>query len=300
MKTQDTINSPAGMLSVYTISAILPPAAGYQLAKIIARRIARKKEIPMVQAIRSNQWVASGCNASPSDLDRMTERVLVNHGCSLYEYFNAYRHPSRVDKLVTLDDKFKEVIKVSQSGTSAQLLLMPHYSNFDLAAVAAANHGLTMQVLSFPNPGRNYRWQNSLRNIRGLEVTPISISSLRQALKRLENKGTVFTGIDRPNPENNLHPVFFSRESALPSGYIRLALRSGVSPRVILVRPEINRKISLSVSDPVDLVSDPDPVREQLRNIENVLTIIQQQITADPGYWSMFYPVWPDMLSETP
>ena len=138
--------------------------------------------------------------------------------------------------MVELDDKFLECIKNSRSPNHPQILVTPHFSNYELACRAAALNGLTMQILSYPNPGRSYRWQNKFRNFKGIEVTPISISNLRKAVKRLESGGTILTGIDRPNGGNNLQPMFFGKPSSLSTGFIRLGMTTGVPISVILCK----------------------------------------------------------------
>ena len=177
---------------------------------------------------------------------------------------------------------------------------MPHFSNYDLAARAAAISGLCMQVLSYPNPGRSYRWQNQYRNFEGIEVTPISISSLRIAVKRLENGGTILTGIDRPNGNNSCRPTFFGKPASLPTGYIRLAIKTGVPISVILCSSTPEGRYRLSVSDPITMIKRRDPVEEEKMNAEVVLSGIEVLIKNDPGHWSMFYPVWPEVMKDLP
>ena len=177
---------------------------------------------------------------------------------------------------------------------------MPHFSNYELACRAAALNGLTMQVLSYPNPGRSYRWQNKFRNFKGIEVTPISISNLRKAVKRLENGGTILTGIDRPNGGNDFRPMFFGKPSSLSSGFIRLAMRTGVPISVIICNTTADGKCRLSISDPIPMIRTNDMAADEIMNTEVVLSYIEDLIKRDRSNWSMFYPVWPEVMKDLP
>ena len=300
MKFHSLFTESFGLQFVLSIIRLLPPAIGYRLTEQLGRIIAHNRKSPMVQAVRTNQWVISGCRASVEEINHLTEDVFINRGRSLYDYYRYFQDRVGTDKKVVLDDSFIRVIEHSQRRDKAQLLLMAHYANYDLAAAAAANHGLIMQVLSFPNPGRDYRRQNKFRNVHGIEVTPISISSLRKAMQNLNNGGTVFTGVDRPYGDSSLQPLFFRRPSAVPTGYIRLATKTGVPIQVILVSATLEGKYILAASKPIPIIRDQDPIREQLINISRVLTVIEDQIKSNPVHWAMFYPVWPDLMQSAP
>ncbi|MGB9639306.1 MAG: lysophospholipid acyltransferase family protein [Anaerolineales bacterium] len=300
MGLENFANGPFGILIALALGRLLPPQAGYRLAEILGRRVAHNRESPTIRAVRLNQWVVSDCKANSGELDRITEQVLINHGRSLYDYFRYFRDREATDKMIILDESFKRVIAHSQMQDKAQLLVMPHYANFDLASIAAANHGLVMQALSYPNPGRTYRWQNKLRDVAGVQVTPISMSSLRMAIQNLKNKKTVFTAVDRPIGDNSLKPLFFRKPSAVPTGYIKLAIKTETPIQVVLCNIMPDGKYLISVTNPLPIVKDNDPVQEQLINVHQVLHVVEDLIRSNPLHWSMFYPVWPDLMREMP
>jgi phosphatidylinositol dimannoside acyltransferase len=297
---QNIINGPMGILVLLTVTKILPPKAGYWLASTLGNKIAKGRNSSIVRAVRANQWVVSGDQPSSQELDKLTREVFINHGRCLYDFYKFVNKPDQVNQVVTLDGKFLESIKNSRSHRVPQILVMPHFSNYDLAARAAALNGLTMQVLSYPNPGRSYRWQNKFRNFEGIEVTPISISSLHSAVKRLEEGGTILTGIDRPNSGNDSRPNFFGKPASLPTGFFRIAIKTGVPIRVILCSTTYDGRYKLSVSDPVFMEMEGDSDSEVKIFAEATLRHIESLIKSNPGQWSMFYPVWPDVMNELP
>lgn len=295
VKLLNMINSPLGILLLISIVKIFERKTGYRIAKTLGSFLASRRKSSLVRAVRSNQWVSSGCSITGNELDSLTRSVIINHGYCLFDFYKFYNDPEKINEIFTIDEKFLKVIETSRSQSSPQILVMPHYSNYELAARSAAIHGLTMQVLSYPNPGISYQWQNNYRNYKGIEITPISITSLRYAFDRLRNGGTVFTGIDRPYGNSTCHPVFFGKPSQLPTGYLQLALRSGAPLFVILCRTISIGKYQLSVSDPIHMVRYNDPVEEERINAEVVLKQVEQLIKTDSAQWSMFYPVWPNI-----
>lgn len=297
-RLQNIINGPLGIIFLLSIVRLFNRKTGYKLAETLGSLVATSKNSNLVRAVRSNQWVVSGCNVSESELSQNIKEVFINHGRCLYDSYKFLNDPQRINEIFSIDDKFMQVIENSQSNNTPQILVMPHYSNYEMAARAAALNGLTVQVLSYPNPGRSYQWQNNYRNYKGIEVTPISISSLREAVYRLKNGGTIFTGVDRPYGNATCHPVFFDRPSNLPTGYIRLAIKTGTPIWVILCQTLTTGKYQLSVSDPIKMVQKSEQVKEERINAEAVLKHIENHIRTDPCQWSMFYPVWPDCEPE--
>jgi len=300
MAIQNLLNGPIGITFLLTVARLLPPAAGYRLAELLGRYIARQQSSPVVQAVRTNQWVVSGCTLSKEELDQRTEAVFIYRGRYLYENYHYYHQQGSLADKIQFAESFLRVIEHSQKRDAAQLLLMPHVANYDLVSVAAARRGLTAQVLSYPKPGISYRLQNRYRNEQGYMVTPISVSALRSALKNLEQGGTVLTGIDRPYGDFSLHPRFFGKASNLPTGYIRLALKSRVPAVVLGFHVSSEGVCTVSAADPIPVLRDEDPLQEQRINLSRVLNVVEDTIRTNPEFWFMFYPVWPDLIKDTP
>lgn len=297
---QNMINGPAGIVLLWVVTKLLPRRAGYQLGDQLSKMIAARRHSSMVKAVRANQWVVAGCKSSAKELDQLTRSVFMNHGHCLYDFYRYVNQTSQINRLITLDDKFLECIRNSRSRSQPQILVMPHFSNYELAARAAGLNGMTMQILSYPNPGRSYQWQNKFRNFAGIDVTPIAISSLRIAVKRLESGGTILTGIDRPDGGNGLRPTFFNRPASLPTGFIRLAMKTQTPVSVIKCSNNSDGTYQLSVSDPIHLSKNENSCLGEKLNAELILSHLEDQIKSNPGSWSMFYPVWPEVMDELP
>ncbi|MEZ4766944.1 MAG: lysophospholipid acyltransferase family protein [Caldilineales bacterium] len=110
---------------------------------------------------------------------------------------------------------------------AAALMVGPHVSNFDMAALSIAARGVKMSALAFALPPSGYSLQNEVRLAGGIDIMPIDVSALRKALGVLKRGGLVATAVDRPDPFGGGEMLpFFGREARLPVGHVRLALQT--------------------------------------------------------------------------
>lgn len=300
MAVQDVINGALGVSLAYELAQVLPPRLGGWFTDRIGGAMARFKRTGLVRAARANQWIVQGGRLSTAQLDQATRAVFQSTARNQYDYYHLINNPQAILNQVEIDPTFQRRIEQSRTGRQGQLLITPHFRNFDLAGRAAALYGLRTQVLSYPQPQAGYRLQNRLRNLDGIEITPISISALRKAANRLENGGTVLTSADRPMSEPSYRPTFFGRPAALPIGYVRLALKANVPVFVFYGQNLPDGRLRVMSSEPITMRPYPDRALEYTRNAEAVLEQIEALIRQAPEQWSMFYPVWPEVLNEIP
>ncbi len=298
MTLQQIINSRLGVALALIIGRSTPPGLGHGLASFIADRLAGRKQTSLVRAVRSNQWVVAGGQLSCTELDLATRAVFRHVGRCLYDAYHTLGNPGAVMNAAEFSPEFEAHLERIRCGNGGALFVIPHLSNFDLMGRALAHRGIRIQVLSQPDPPGGYRMQNQVRQRAGLEMTPISFSSLRRALENLKSGGAVLTGVDRPDPESRDRPVFFGRQAALPTGYVRLALKAGLPITPIAVQMQPGGRYRLQAGEPVAMKTFTDPVREVVYNAEAVLRVMEVWIRETPEQWAMFYPVWPEAINE--
>ena len=92
---------------------------------------------------------------------------------------------------------------------------------------------------------------------------------------------------------------FFGRPARVPSGHIRLALKTGAVVVVgyCILSPDTQRD-TIYLNPPLELVRTGDREEETQINLRRVLDVLQDAIRRWPGQWQMFVPVWPQ-LDET-
>lgn len=298
---QSVINSSLGMGIALFLGRMIPNAVGHSTTQTIARIMARQKKTAMVTAVRNNQWVVRGENLSRPTLDDCVTDVFRLQARCLFDFYHNLNHPQQVLDLIQFTPAFQKVFDERLERKQGALFLLTHLSAFDLGGYAIATRGLHLQILSTPQLNSGYSWQNHVRQQQGLETTPLGPSALHQARLRLEQGGTVLTGLDRPNPGSNYKPLFFGHPAALPVFYVRLALNTHVPIYVIAVIAQADgASYLIDASEPITMEPNSDSRQEIIQNAETVLRTGESFIRSHPEQWAMFFPVWPDLLVNTP
>ena len=300
MSLQSFINGRFGIGLILFLGKIIPPSIGYPLTEKVSLLLSAQKNSDIVRTARANQWIISERSLSSEELDAQTRETFRQTSRWLFDFYHNINNYQAIRDRVTLSPKLVKFLTDRLGGDEGTIMVAPHLSNFDFGGRAMVLHGFDIQVLSYPQPHVGYQWQNKLRKDIGMNVTPMSLESMRAAKARLKNGGGVITGMDRPLDRSNYHPRFFGFPAAVPTSYVRMALQTNAAVLVIacIGLPEENYRVECS--DLIYMEPDDDPVREIEKNAEKVLREAEKFIRAYPSQWAMFYPVWPFALEEMP
>ncbi|NMC78028.1 MAG: lysophospholipid acyltransferase family protein [Chloroflexi bacterium] len=294
------LNSRFSTNFALSLGRSLPKGMGYFVADSLSAWFASHSQLAIVKAVQANQWVVHHGRLTADELKRLVHTVFHSTGRCLFDFYHYLDRSEEIRRLVQFSNRLAPVLQRCLRQEGPTVIVTPHISNFDLAGRALALEGLNFQVLSYPQPSMGYRMQNKLRSFMGLEITPMSMSSLQQARQRLQNGGTVITGLDRPMADSRYQVEFFGRKAALPVSYIRLALKVNAPVVVVACHTLPDGTYILDSSDPIPMQPDPDPTVEILQNAQNVLQQAEHFVRLSPEQWSMYYPVWPEALNEVP
>jgi phosphatidylinositol dimannoside acyltransferase len=299
MNLQDALNSRFGIALGFLLSR-LPQTIGYKTADWIADRISSRADIPAVLAVRTNQWVVHEQNISPANLNQLVINTYRNTARGLYEFWHFITNHAAVKRMVEFDQSFFSSVQEVKDKGEGVIIVLPHLANFDLIGHAAVLNGINLHVLSYPQPPGGYRWQNRLRKLEGLNLTPLSIESLRLASETLRSGGIVTTGIDRPLPgeERKYQVTFFGLKAFLPVFHIRLALKHNSKIIVAGGCKKSDGKYLVWASRPIKMKHKDNLVDEIVYNAEAVLDISAKDILRAPDQWAMYYPVWPQVVDQ--
>lgn len=292
-----------GILSTAIAIALsqgFPGWIGYPVARALGGLLSSRFFSPVVKAVRLNQWVAHDQKMTRRELNQATRAVFHSQARALYTFYHNLDRPERVKALVRISPKMQAVMDSSNQGGRGTLLLIPHLTGFDMGGLLLGLQHFRFLTLSYPNPPRGYEWQNKIRNDRGLEVMPMSFQSTQLARERLQEGGTVLTGIDRPHPGSGYTPLFFGRPAELPVAYIKLALRTNARVVVVGFMNLPDGTYEIDASDEIPMQPNPDPKAEMEENATRVLAAAEGFIRRNPAAWAMFYPVWPELEDELP
>lgn len=303
MDLQRILNSRGAGKWALRISRALPPSTGFQFATLFAGRLARMRDLPIVRAIRLNRWVTSGYELRGEALDLAVQETLRHIAVSYYLLFRHIDQPDELQKLVDFSPEAERAIAASQENRQGMLVTGLHMSNFDLVIQAAGWRGLCALAISLPEETENpeaVEWQHKFRRRSGIDIVPASISTFRQAIKRMRQGGVVLTGVDRPVEGPRLRPMFFGRPASLPVHYVHLALEADV-PVILMsaVRKE-DGKYHMHASPEMRFTTYPDRDEQTLANAGLLLEEAEGFIREAPEQWSIFQPAWPELLAEMP
>ncbi|MGB2897074.1 MAG: lysophospholipid acyltransferase family protein [Anaerolineales bacterium] len=296
MALNEFINSRIGPMAGAFLGRVLSRKQAYHVGRFIAAKLAAKEESDLYKAVRSNLAVVKGVPYSSPDLSGGVGRVLEN---AAHGYVDWYRMMASgldgIESVCEIDESMIDSALEAQSNGHGVVFVGGHISNFNLFLLLLAKRGLPVQVLSFARSEGSHRADTILRERFGINATPISFESLRQAFHRLSNNGFVITGVDRPDVGGS-QLTFFNRKVELPIGHARLAIRSGAHMIVGVVR---------KAADGVYKVTGPPIIKPEITGnlkkdtitlAQRVAGILEGYIRSDPEDWLMFLPVWPDVI----
>ena len=300
MSTQSLLNSKLSVQFSILIGKYLPKRTGHWFSRKLSGLIGSIKNLEINRNIRANQYVANGEISTRQELIRLNKDVLHHAGQCYYDLYHYIDKAKKLEELVPLSPPMKEFIRLSHL-KQGFLVIAPHLSNFDLVVSRLVSEGFKGKVISYPNPGSGYQLQNDIRASYGLELTPASDPDIGTSMTSyLKEGGMVATAVDRPLPDRKKrHYVrFFGRPSPVPVGYITTALAADVPIITVTAIMEKNGNYGFRISEPIELEKYRDKMDNLFLNAERVLKQVEEFIKLAPTQWLMYYPVWPDLMSE--
>lgn len=297
---QQIINNPFAVSLAFFLGRIFPPRVGYPLCNAIGNWIARRRDSKVTQAVRANQWMVRGANLGKETLDKAVRETLKNNIRDLYLLYHYVQRPEATQRLIHLEPLARELIERPEFAEYGLVIVGLHLSGFDLVLQSICRQGFKAMILTIPDPQGGRLIEYEMRKKAGMNVIPASLSTLRLAVKHLEQGGMVLTGMDHPVPDPKHHPRFFGHPASLPTHYISLALRARMPVVIMAAIYQADGKYHVLSSEPIEMECDADREKEILRNTENVLKQAEEFIRLAPQQWNVPLPVWPQYLENVP
>ena len=295
---QQVINSHLGVRLVSVIGRLMPPVLGYLVCDLIADWLATRRDSKVIQAIRVNQWVVHGTNMEKEALDQAVRETLRNNARSLYDLYYYMQNLKAMQRMILLNPMARGLIERAEFGERGLVVVGLHLSSFDLALQSLYRQRAKAMILTIPDPRGGRRVEYEMRKKIGMNLIPVSVSALRQAIRYLEKGGVVLTGADRPVPDAKDCPRFFGYPAPLPTHYIYLASKARVPVVIMASIQQADGKYHVMNSEPLEMEDYPDNAKGIVRNAERVLGRAEDFIRLAPQQWNMHVPVWPELLGN--
>ena len=298
IKMEKLAVDPRIMRLAMGLSRYTPERIGHYLSWRMASAVSRLKPA-VYRVVQSNLGPVLGTIENSSVLDQMARKVLYIAIRGYYDLFRALRlSMEEMAALVDLPDETRAIARAAWERDKGTLVVFPHLGNFDLGGHAIMPLLPEMQLLTLPDPPPGFQLLNSSRQRGGVRVTPLSTNALRDAIKLLRRGGVVSIAADRPVSELDEHFFFFGRPARVPSGHVRLALRTGASVVIgyCVLSPETQRYV-MRLEPPMEMIRTGNREEELQLNMRRVLDALEGIIRTWPEQWQMFVPVWPELLT---
>ncbi|MGC9334590.1 MAG: lysophospholipid acyltransferase family protein [Anaerolineae bacterium] len=299
MNLERVVSHPRTITLGSLLSRHTPVKLGHKVAWWLSGLVCRFQPA-IYDVLRANVGQALGPETEPAELERTIRQIFYHFLRSYYDLFRALRLPyEELVASVHVPEPFRVLMTPEGRDNKPLILVTPHVGNFDLAGQVVARYTTDMQVLSLPDPHPGFRSLNTLRERGGARVTPLSPAALRQAIQTLRRGGVVVVGGDRPVSGLDEPVPFFGRPARVPSGHVRLALRSDaiVVMACCALDPETDR-YRLLYEEPLPMIHTGNREEEVALNMWRILHSLETMIRRWIDQWMMFVPVWPELLEE--
>lgn len=293
------------------ISKYLPPPIGYAVGDLIAGLINWLKP-DVYWIVYANLCQVLGPEVDDKTLHRLVRQVFHNNARNDYGLWHLVgRGPETICAAVHITPDARARLEQALQRGKGVIIVGTHTGNFNLGILALAAHGLEIQVLGLAAPpAGGFDLMDRMRARAGVRLTSISVPALREAIKRLRAGGVVLTGVDRPvdDAEQSVEPPslagrsrrgveFFGRLAPLPTGHVRLALKTDAT--IVVASPCRDPQMGnvVRLSPPLEMVRTGDRDEDLRVNLRRVTGWLEEFIRARPEQWAMFVPVWPEQRS---
>jgi lauroyl/myristoyl acyltransferase len=287
------VSGPRAIKLSMFLSRAIPEGLGHRAAGWAASVICRVKPA-VYHTVHANLRQVMGPDASSQALEDAVRQVFITAMRSYFDLFRAVGLPGQeLSALVDVPEATKANARALWNHEGGAVLVFPHLSNFDLGGHALVRYLPELQLLTLPNPPAGFEILNESRRRSGVSVTPVTSSALRQAIKLLRRGGLVSIAGDRPVSDLDKPVQFFDRPARVPSGHVRLALKTGAVMAVAycIFSAETGRYTAY-LEPPMELIRTGNLAEEVALNVRQVLGALEQAIRRWPEQWQMFVPVW--------
>ncbi len=271
----------------------LPPRLLYAIVDALAEMV-----YLLFPRLRSNVWDnlrhIMGPEAPKIGLRTATRQVFKN----VARYYADLLRMPRMD----MEDFFQRrlryygfdehVLPALRAGDGV-IILSGHCGNPELAVQGLLPRGVTVLALTEPlKPPSLSRLVDRLRSSQGHTFAPVSVGSVKRAIRTLKAGGVVALMADRDIEGPKASLPFFGVETLMPTGPIEVALRTGAT-----VIPSFSRRsppdlIEGFLEEPLDLERTGDLGRDVRTNALRFLARLERHLREDPGQWAVLERIW--------
>lgn len=270
-----------------TLANSLPLPVAYRLADGLAGILHSKKDRPLTQSLAKNMALIYGLSEDAQEVQAAVGHLLRNQLRAYVDLYRAIRAGrAALQSACALDEESVHALQEGLDEKRGVLLVGMHSCSFDMLLMALPMFSPSVQALTKAEPEGSTDVFNKLRKEFGVEITPISRSALKQAVKRLRSGGVVAIAADLPQ-EDGEQLEFFGQKCQMPVGHARLAMKTGAQMVVCSsyrTGPGEYRAKAVLVDQPE---SSGEKKRDAIAWAQTALNITEGLIRERPDEWFM-------------
>jgi lauroyl/myristoyl acyltransferase len=168
-----------------------------------------------------------------------------------------------------------------------------HYGNPELVVQAAGALGIkAFAITELLQPKRLSDLVHRLRCSKGQVFRPVSVSTMKEAVRWLREGKLVSVLCDRDIQHTGIMLPFCGAEARLPVGTAQLAMRTGALVLPMFSRRTRGNHFEVYTEPPLAMTISGDEANDVRVNTLKIISCIEKYLRLDPGQWLVLEPIW--------
>jgi KDO2-lipid IV(A) lauroyltransferase len=280
------------LLLIYKLLGWLPTSAAYFIAARAASVVYYLRP-RLRRNVQANVREIMGPDAAPGQVRAEAKEAFRNLA---YYYADLILMPRLnaqkfyENNLTTYD--LHHILDAVASGRGV-VAVSAHYGNPELVLQAAGAIGIKAMGITEPlKPKRFSDFIHRLRESKGQSFRPVSLSTIKEAIRWLSEGKTVSILCDRDIQHTGVPMPFLGHEVRLPVGAAQLALRSNAVLVPMFSRRVRGNHFEVYTEPPIELTRTGNEAEDAATNTRKIVACIEKYLRMDPGQWMVLDRFW--------
>jgi len=280
------------ILLTYKLLGWLPTPAAYFIADRAAT-IAYYLRGRLRRNVQQNIRQVMGPDADPEEVRAAAKKALHNvtrcyADLLLLPRLNVHRF---FEKNLTIYGL--EYLTDTVASGKGVIAVSAHYGNPELVVQAAGVLGIRALAITEPlQPQALSDFVHRLRCSKGQVFRPVSVSTMKEAVRWLREGKLVSVLCDRDIQHTGIMLPFCGAEARLPVGTAQLAMRTGAMVLPMFSRRTRGNHFEVYIEPPLAMTISGDEANDVRVNTLKIMSCIEKYLRLDPGQWLVLEPIW--------
>lgn len=280
------------LLIVYRLLGWLPTRAAYFIAGLVAtlsyylrgnlRRTFRQNLRQIMGPDADDKAVRATARRAVRNLVYYYADLLLVPHLNVRKFFDNNLTPYNLER-------FLDATKTGRG----LLVVSAHYGNPELVLQAAGALGVQAFGVTEPlQPRQLSDFIHRLRATHGQVFKPVSLSTIKEAIRWLNEGKAVSLLCDRDIQNTGIILPFCGRETRMPVGAAQLAMRTNALVLPMFSRRTHGNHFEVYTEPLLEMERTGDNDRDVRVNTQRILEVVERFLRLDPGQWLVTEPVW--------